>query len=73
MRLLPIRQIEVGWSSIMRTSPSPIHSFSTTVPFTRQAFGQGNGTWDYSSQSVGIDGVGDNDLMQAGTEMDAYA
>jgi Peptidase A4 family len=42
------------------------------VPTAQQAFGQCNGTWDYSAQWVGIDGLGSNDVLQAGTEADAY-
>jgi hypothetical protein len=41
------------------------------VPVARQAFGTANGTWDYSSQWVGLDGFGSPDVLQAGTEADA--
>jgi hypothetical protein len=44
-----------------------------TVPFAQQAFGTSNGTWAYSSQWVGIDGFANSDVMQAGTEADAYS
>ena len=29
--------------------------------------------WDYSTQWVGIDGLGSPDVLQAGTEADSYA
>lgn len=44
-----------------------------TIPFAQQPFGSPDGTWDWSSQWVGIDGFGSNDVFQAGTEVDAYA
>jgi hypothetical protein len=44
-----------------------------TIPFAQQPFGSPDGTWDWSSQWVGIDGYGSNDVFQAGTEVDAYA
>jgi hypothetical protein len=43
------------------------------IPFAQQTLGSPDGTWDYSSQWVGIDGFGSNDVFQAGTEVDAYA
>ncbi|HEY1987398.1 MAG TPA: G1 family glutamic endopeptidase [Terracidiphilus sp.] len=42
------------------------------VPPARQAFGACTGSWDYSSSWVGIDGWGSGDVLQAGTESDAY-
>jgi hypothetical protein len=43
------------------------------VPTARQAFGSCTGGWDYSSQWPGIDGNGGSgDVLQAGTEADAY-
>ena len=42
------------------------------VPIAQQAFGVCNGTWDYSSQWDGFDGFGSGDVLQAGTEADAY-
>jgi hypothetical protein len=43
------------------------------VPVAQHAFGQGlPAGWDYSSQWVGIDGWGSPDVLQAGTEADAY-
>jgi Peptidase A4 family len=43
------------------------------VPVAQHAFGNSSGGWDYSSQWVGIDGYGSPDVLQAGTEADAYA
>ena len=43
------------------------------VPIARQAFGVANGTWDYGSSWVGIDGWNSGDVLQAGVEYDAYA
>jgi hypothetical protein len=42
------------------------------VPTAHQAFGSCTGGWDYSSQWPGIDGNGSGDVLQAGTEVDAY-
>jgi Peptidase A4 family len=42
------------------------------VPTAHQAFGSCTGGWDYSSQWPGIDGFGSGDVLQAGTEVDAY-
>ena len=42
------------------------------VPTARQAFGTCTGSWSYSSQWPGIDGYGSSDVLQAGTEADAY-
>ena len=43
------------------------------VPVARHAFGHGSPPgWVYSSQWVGIDGIGSPDVLQAGTEADAY-
>lgn len=42
------------------------------VPGVSQAFGACTGSWDYSSTWVGIDGYNSNDVLQAGTESDAY-
>ncbi|HEY7333292.1 MAG TPA: G1 family glutamic endopeptidase [Bryobacteraceae bacterium] len=42
------------------------------VPKAQQAFGVCDGTWWYSSQWVGFDGYGSSDVLQAGTEADAY-
>ena len=42
------------------------------VPVAQQAFGVCSGGWDYSALWVGLDGVNNNDVLQAGTEADAY-
>jgi hypothetical protein len=42
------------------------------VPQAQQAFGTCDGGWDYSSQWVGVDGNGSNDVLQLGAEADAY-
>ena len=42
------------------------------VPVAQQAFGVCNGFWDYSSQWDGFDGFGSGDVLQAGTEADAF-
>jgi Peptidase A4 family len=43
------------------------------VPVAQHAFGDGLPSgWDYSSQWVGIDGWGSPDVLQAGTEADAF-
>ena len=46
--------------------------FEWVVPIAQQAFGVCNGFWDYSSQWDGFDGFGSGDVLQAGTEADAY-
>lgn len=42
------------------------------VPIAQQAFGVCSGSWDYSAQWIGFDGFQSNDVLQAGTEADAY-
>ncbi len=42
------------------------------VPRVRQPLGKCSGGWDYAQAWVGIDGWGSGDVLQAGTEMDAY-
>jgi len=42
------------------------------VPTAHQAFGSCTGGWDWSFLWVGIDGWGSPDVLQAGTEADAY-
>jgi hypothetical protein len=42
------------------------------VPIARQAYSKCDGTWDYSVTWVGIDGWGSGDVLQAGSEADAY-
>jgi hypothetical protein len=46
---------------------------SWTIPVAQHAFGHGLPPgWDYSAQWVGIDGYESPDVLQAGTEADAY-
>jgi hypothetical protein len=42
------------------------------VPVAEQAFGACTGSYDYSSSWIGIDGYNSSDVLQAGTEADAY-
>lgn len=42
------------------------------VPVAQQPFGVCDGSWDYSSQWAGFDGLSSSDVLQAGTEADAY-
>ena len=42
------------------------------VPTAEQAHGVCNGGWDYSSQWPGFDGFNSGDVLQGGTEVDAY-
>ena len=43
-----------------------------TIPTVQQAFGTCTGSWEYSSQWIGFDGFNSNDVLQAGSEADAY-
>jgi len=70
-----------NWSGIVDFSGATYYNNTSTfyyiiseyvVPVARQAFGACTGTWDYSSSWVGIDGDGTSDVLQAGTESDAY-
>jgi len=42
------------------------------VPIARQAYSKCDGGWDWSVSWVGIDGWGSGDVLQAGSESDAY-
>ena len=42
------------------------------VPIARQAYSKCDGGWDWSVSWVGIDGWGSSDVLQAGSESDAY-
>jgi hypothetical protein len=42
------------------------------VPVARQAYGACTNGWDYSSSWIGMDGWGSGDVLQAGTESDAF-
>jgi hypothetical protein len=60
-----------GASSTFTNNNSVIFA-EWVVPVAQQAFGVCNGLWDYSSQWDGFDGFGSDDVLQAGTEADAY-
>jgi hypothetical protein len=69
-----------NWSGYLNYNGTSTYSSSSyyfvyadyVVPIARQAFGACTGSWDYSSTWVGIDGYGSPDVLQAGTESDAY-
>jgi hypothetical protein len=61
-----------GASAYNKTSSFYYLFADYVVPVARQAFGACTGAWDYSSSWVGIDGDGSSDVLQAGTEADAY-
>jgi hypothetical protein len=72
--------LSANWSGYALTANVTAYSSSSfvvalaefTVPVAQQAFGRCDGTWDYSASWVGIDGYESNDVLQAGTESDAY-
>lgn len=83
----PVQNSEAGtgtsdnWSGSVDFSGATSYNSTTTfyyilaeyvVPVARQAYGACTGGWDYSVQWVGIDGDGSNDVLQAGTQADAY-
>lgn len=70
-----------NWSGVVVSSGASSYNDSTSfywvegewvVPVSEEPFGVCNGLWDYSSSWVGIDGWGSSDVLQAGTESDAY-
>jgi hypothetical protein len=70
-----------NWSGVVKFSGATSYNTSTSfysivadylVPVAEQAFGVCTGGWDYSSSWVGIDGDGSGDVLQAGSESDAY-
>jgi len=68
-----------NWSGYANYEPlAPYNSSKSfvlaewTVPFAQQAFGVCTGGWEYSSEWPGFDGLGSNDVLQAGSESDAY-
>jgi Peptidase A4 family len=68
-----------NWSGYAAVGPTgtftPNSSFvyqQWIVPVAEQAHGVCNGFWDYSSQWPGFDGFGSSDVLQGGTEVDAY-
>jgi len=74
----PVGATSPNWSGYVDYDPNKSFVAPKTyvfgsyiVPFAEQAFGACVGTWEYSSQWVGIDGWGSNDVLQAGTEADS--
>ncbi len=70
-----------NWSGVVNLSQAAKFNETTSfqyvfaefvVPVANQAYGACTGGWDYSSSWAGIDGWGSNDVLQAGTESDAY-
>jgi Peptidase A4 family len=61
-----------GASSYNKTSSAYYIIAEYVVPVARQAYGACTGSWDYSSSWVGMDGWGSGDVLQAGTESDAF-
>ncbi|HTW89309.1 MAG TPA: G1 family glutamic endopeptidase [Candidatus Binataceae bacterium] len=64
-----------NWSGYALAHKKPAFTSVTgswTVPPVQQAFGSCSDGWDYSSQWVGIDGLTNSLLFQAGSEADAY-
>jgi len=62
----------VGGASGTFASNNSLISAEWVVPRAQQGFGVCDGSWDYSSQWIGFDGLGSNEVLQAGTEADAY-
>jgi hypothetical protein len=68
-----------NWSGYAMSAPAGTFNVNNNliharwvVPIAQQAFGSCDGTWWDSSQWVGFDGFGSNDVLQAGTEADAF-
>ena len=63
-----------GSSAVNIANPQNFEAVQSShvVPTAHQAFGACTGGWDYSSQWPGIDGNGSGDVLQGGTEADAY-
>ena len=68
----------MNWSGYAVVDPqNPFQSGTTVygewvVPVAQQAAGTCSGTWDYSSEWVGIDGFTSSDVLQSGIEVDAF-
>ncbi len=62
---------DVGAAGTFKLNNAAIYS-EYIVPIAQQPFGVCTGSWDYSSQWVGFDGFNSGDVLQAGTEVDAY-
>jgi len=69
-----------NWSGYVVTNKATTYGSSSyyflvsdyVVPLAEQAFGACTGGWDYSSTWAGLDGWSNGDVLQAGTESDAY-
>src|SRR5271154_3919839 len=70
-----------NWSAIVDYSGAKSYNYSNSfyyisaeyvVPAATQAYGACTGDWDYSSTWVGLDGSNSDDVLQAGTESDAF-
>ncbi len=69
-----------NWSGLVLSNNAPnlgLGSFTLVVaefnvPIGQQAFGVCTGGWAYSAVWVGIDGINAPDVLQAGTESDAF-
>lgn len=68
-----------NWSGYAVDAASGTFTFNNSavfsewvVPVAQQPFGVCDGSWDYSSQWIGFDGLSSGDVLQAGTEADAY-
>ncbi len=70
-----------NWSASVNLTPARSYNQSNSfyflltdyvVPVATQAYGACTGGWDYSSSWIGIDGWGSGDVLQGGTESDAF-
>ena len=73
-------QNSYNWSGIVNTTTASSYGSTSiywvatdfVIPVANQAYGSCTGGWDYESSWIGIDGSGSSDVLQAGTESDAY-
>lgn len=73
----PIAATSSNWSGFALAAASGAQPFSSvtgrwTVPTVMQPPGTCSGGWDYSSQWVGIDGLNNADLLQAGSAANVF-
>ena len=69
-----------NWSGMVDTTSATSYGSTSfywvasdfVIPVANQAFGACTGGWDYEASWIGIDGYNSNDVLQAGTESDAY-
>lgn len=72
--------LSYNWSGYVNTNGATSYGSSSfyyilgdyVVPVARQAYSKCVPTWDYAVTWVGIDGWGSGDVLQAGSEADAY-